>query len=84
MAHFILQIHVTTGCDHNCGFDGHGKEAVKKDMESSEARVLFHKCCDILPIPAHVLNNLKTFLIKYVYGSKEVVCAETRATQCKK
>ena len=25
---------------------------------------------DVLPILAHVLNNLKTLAIKYVYGSK--------------
>ena len=24
MSHVILQFHVMTGCDHNCGFYGHG------------------------------------------------------------
>ena len=85
MAHVIIQLHVIIGCDHNCGFYGHGKKAViKKVMKSSEARVLSHECGNALPIPAHVLNNPKTFVIKYVYGSKESGCAETRARQWEK
>ena len=85
MAHVIIPLHVMTGCDHNCGFKGHGKKAViKKVMKSSKARVLLHECGDALPIPAHVLNNLKTFVIKYIYASKELGCAETRATQLEK
>ena len=85
MAHVIIQSHVMTGCDHNCGFYGHGKKAViKKVMKSSEARVLLHECGDALPIPAHVLNNLKAFVIKYVYVSKELSCAQARATQWEK
>ena len=39
---------------------------------------------DVLPIPAYVLNSLKTFAIRYVYGSKVLGCAETRATQWEK
>ena len=39
---------------------------------------------DVLPIPAHVLNNLKTFVIRYVYGSKVLGCAEAWATQWEK
>ena len=85
MAHVIVQLHVLTGCDHNCGFYGHGKKAViKKVMKSSEARVLLHECSDTLPIPAHVLKNLNTFVIKYIYGSKELGCAETQATEREK
>ena len=53
-------------------------------MKRSKARVLLHECCYLLPIPAHVLNNLKTIVIKYVYGSKELGCAETWATQSEK
>ena len=85
MADVIIQLHVITGCDHKCGFYGHGKKAaIKKVMKSSEARVLLHECGDALPIPTHVLNNLKTFVIKYVYRSKELGCAETRATEWEK
>ena len=53
-------------------------------MKISEVRVLLHECGDTLLIPAQVLNNLKTFVINYVYGSKELGCAETRATQWEK
>ena len=60
------------------------KKQPKKVIRSSEARVLLHECGDTLPIPAHVLNNLKTFVIKYVYGTKELGCAKTRATQWQK
>ena len=85
MADVIIQLHVITGCDHKCGFYGHGKKAaIKKVMKSSEARVLLHECGDALPIPTHVLNNLKIFVIKYFYGSKELGCVETRATQWEK
>ena len=50
---------------------------MKKDLKRSNARVLLHECCDVIPVQAHVLNNLKTFVIKYVYGSKELGFAET-------
>ena len=85
MAHLIIQLHVMTGCDHNCGFYGHCKKGlIKRVMKSSEARVLLYECGDALPIPAHALNNVKTFVIKYVYENKELRCAETRATQWEK
>ena len=38
----------------------------------------------ILPIPSLVLNNLKKFVVRYVYGSVVIGCAETRAKQWKK
>ena len=53
-------------------------------MKGSKARVLLHECSDTFPIPAHVLNNLKIFVIKYVFGSKELGCAEARVTQWEK
>ena len=85
MAHVIIQLHVIIGCDHNCGFYGHGKKAViKKVMKTSEAIVLSYESGDALSSPSHVLNNFKTFLIKYIHGSKELGCAETRATQWEK
>ena len=30
-------------------------------MKTFEARVLLHECSDMLLIPAHLSNNLKTF-----------------------
>ena len=67
-----------TGCDHNWFLKDVEKSSHRK---SSEARVLLHECGDMLPIPAHLLKNLKTFVIKYVYGSKELGCSGTVATQ---
>lgn len=85
MSDVIIQLHVMTGCDHNCGFYGRGKKAViEKVSNTPEARILLTECGNSLPIPPHVLNNLKTFVIKYVYGSKKLNCAETRASQWKK
>ena len=60
------------------------KKQPKKVMKSSEVRVLLHECGDTLPSPAHALNNLKTFVIKCVYESKELGCAKTQATQWEK
>ena len=71
-----------TGCDHKCGYYWLGKKAViKKVMKSSKVRVLLHEFGDVLPILAHVLNNLRTLVIKYVYGSKKLGYAETQTTQ---
>ena len=85
MAEVIIQLHVMTGCDHNCGFYGRGKRAIiEKVMKVPDARSLLHGCGDMLPIPSTVLNNLKKFVIKYIYGSNEMSCAETRAKQWKK
>ena len=47
-------------------------------MKSSKATVLLHECGDAIPISARVLNNLKTFVIKYVYGSTQLDCPETK------
>ena len=32
IAHVIMQLHVRTACDHNCGFYVHGKKAVIKKL----------------------------------------------------
>ena len=81
----MIQLHVMTGCDHNCGFYGRGKKAIiEKVSRVPEARALLHGCGDMLPIQPTVLENLKKFVIKYVYGSDGISCAETRAKQWKK
>ena len=39
MAHVILQLHVMTGCDHSCGFYGHGKKnSHKKSYENLRSK----------------------------------------------
>ena len=85
MSEVIIALYDMTGCDQNCGFYGRGKATIiEKVSSASEARELLRECGDQLPIPDHVLENLKMFVIKYVYGSKEQTCAETRASQWKK
>ena len=81
----IIQLHVMTGCDHNCGFYGRGeKMAMEKIFKSSEARNLLSACGETLPIQPNVLNGLKMFVLKYIYGRNEVSCAEARAEQWRK
>ena len=41
---------------------------IEKASSASEARELLRECGDQLPILDHVLENLKMFFIKYVYG----------------
>ena len=85
MSEVIIQLHVITGCDHNSGFYGRGKKAIfEKVKKVEDARSLLHGCGDMLPISITVLHNLKQFVIKYIYGSKENSCAETRAKQWRK
>ena len=60
MADVIIQLHVMTGCDHNCGFYGHGKRAViEKVSNTPEARALLSECGNNLSFPIQVLSNLK-------------------------
>ena len=81
MANVIILLHVMTGCDHNNGLYGRGKKAlIKKVCNSSNARSLLRECGDNIPISSNVKENLKTFVLKYVYESKELTCAETRAS----
>ena len=85
MAEIIIALYNLSGGDHNNGFYGRGKKAIiEKAMKSSEAKQLLKHCGDVLPIPTHVLDNLKKFVIKFIYGSQEEGCAETRAKQWKK
>ena len=71
-----------TGCDHNNGLFGRGKKAlIKKVCNSSNARSLLRECGDNIPISSIVIEYLKTFVLKYVYESNELTCAETRASQ---
>ena len=54
----IIQLHVMTGCDHNCGFYGRGKKmAMEKIFNSSKARNLLSACGETLPIQPNVLNG---------------------------
>ena len=60
MSEVIIALYDMTGCDQNCGFYGRGKATIiEKVSSASEARELLRECGDQLPIPDHVLENLK-------------------------
>ena len=85
MAEVIIQLHVLTGCDHNCGFYGRGKKSIlERTLKNEDARKLLHGCGDMLPISQTVLVNLRQFVIKHVYCSNKKTCSETRVDQWKK
>ena len=68
MSQVIIQFHTMTGCDSNSGFFGHGKNKLfEKCMKHAEGRELLQECGNSLPIPQETMNDLKTFVRKYVY-----------------
>jgi hypothetical protein len=70
IADVIIPLHVISGCDSNSGFYGHGKKAVFDKASDPEARQLLQRCGRSLPLEADVLSDLKTFVLKYIYGNK--------------
>ena len=75
----IIQLHVMTGCDQNCGFYGRGEKAVmEKVINGSEARNLLSLCGETLSLQPNVLNSLRKVLLKYIYGSNETSCNSLR------
>ena len=81
MAHAIIQLHVMTDCDHNCGFYGHRKKAVIKKLWKPPKQEF---CYMNVLMQFQFQLMYCTFVIKYVYGSKEFGCVETWATQWEK
>ena len=68
----LIPFHVLTGCDANSCFFGHGKMSLyEKLSKSTEARSLISKCGDGLPLSDDVLNDLKSFVIRYIYGDTQ-------------
>ena len=43
----------------------------EKLSKSTAARSLISKCGEVLPLSDDVLNNLKSFVIRYIYGDKQ-------------
>ena len=69
IASCLIPFHVMTGCDSNSCFYGHGKATLYgKIVKSAEARKLLANCGLNLPLAPDVLNNLISFVIRYVYG----------------
>ena len=68
----LIPFHVLTGCDANSCFFGHGKMSLyEKLSKSTAAGSLISKCGEGLPLSDDVLNNLKSFVICYIYGDKQ-------------
>ena len=72
VAKCLIPFHVLTGCDANSCFFGHGKMSLyEKLSKSTEARSLISKCGEGLPLSDDVLNDLKSFVIRYIYGDTQ-------------
>ncbi|XP_028404399.1 uncharacterized protein LOC114527028 [Dendronephthya gigantea] len=69
IAKCLIPFHVMTGCDSNSCFYGHGKATIyAKLVKNAEARKLLAKCGMNLPLAADVLDDLISFIIRFVYG----------------
>ena len=61
--------HVLNGCDANSCFSGHSKISLyEKLSKSTEAHSLISKCREGLLLSDDVLNDLKSFVIYYIYA----------------
>ena len=71
-AKYLIPFHVLTGCDTNSCFFGHSKMSLNEKLpKNTAARSLISKCGEGLPLSDDVLNNLKSFDIRYIYGDKQ-------------
>ncbi len=69
IAKCLIPFHVMTGCDANSCFYGHGKQSLYAKMAAStEARSLLLMCGERFPLNDDVLHDLKSYIIRYVYG----------------
>ena len=69
VAKCLIPFHVMTGCDSNSCFYGHGKLSLFERMaKSAEARSLLLKCGESLQLSDDALNDLKIYVMRYVYG----------------
>ena len=90
VAKCLIPCHVMTGCDANSCFYGHGKLTLfERVTKSAEARSLLLKCGESLELSDDALNDLKIYVMRYVYGdvrcsSLDVLRAEKWRCQKKK
>ena len=69
IAKCLIQFHVMTGCDANSCFYGHGKSTLyDKMVKSVECRRLLSSCGERLPLKEDVLNDLVSYVTRFVYG----------------
>jgi hypothetical protein len=69
IAKCLIQFHVMTGSDAKSCFYGHGKTTLYDKMaKSSEARKKLSKCRESLPLQDDILNELISYVIRFVYS----------------
>jgi hypothetical protein len=62
----LVQFHVTTGCDANSCFYGHGKSTLyDKMVKSVECHRLLSNCGESLPLKEDVLNDLISYATQF-------------------
>ena len=72
IAKCLISFHVMTGCDANSCFYGHGKTLLyEKMVKNLEARRLLLKCGESLSLNGDALEDLKSYVIRYVYGDAQ-------------
>ena len=68
----LIPFCVLSGCDANSCFSGHSKISLyEKLSKSTEAGSLISKCREGLLLSDDVLNDLKSFVIRYIYGDTQ-------------
>ena len=74
-----------TGCDANSAFCGHGKKSLyDKMMKTPEARTFLTKCGENLLLNETVMDDLKSYVIRYIYGDlKNASLDQARANKWK-
>ena len=65
----LIPFLVMSGCDAYSCFYGHGKTSLYEKMaKSTEDRNLLLKCGESLPLSKDVLDDLKSYVIRYIYS----------------
>ena len=81
----LIPFHVLTGCDANSYFSGHSKISLyEKLSKSTEARSLISKCREGLLLIDDVSNDLKSFVIRYIYGHTKFLSESSLCNQMEK
>ena len=71
IAHIIVPLFVMTGCNQNCGIYGKRKKIPRKKI---------YRCDKSLPRQPDVMRDFTLFVIKLVYNSDKIYCANIRKT----
>ena len=85
MAKVIIQLHALTGNDSNNGFFGHGKRSIyDKVAKNPKLQKLLYDVGKQIPMNDNVLQQMKRFVIRAVYGDmKSCTAREARAGKWK-